>query len=194
MLSRDQAFIQSQQVDRVGPLIAGVAHDLKNVLAIIAGNLETLAQRIGNKNPMRRHVKAVHRGARLAQCSIDVAPGQQFDPLKAGINEVALTPRTYYSSTWWIRSTWCRAYATSHGRPMSTRTGKAALGRKGSQLTGQSAGRSPPGIRHYPARADLRCPLHPGSAQPTRWVLLRRLLGRRTSVHSPSANRPHLQE
>ena len=48
MLSRDQAFIQSQQVDRVGPLTVGVAHDLNNLLAIIAGNLETLAQRIGN--------------------------------------------------------------------------------------------------------------------------------------------------
>jgi hypothetical protein len=43
MLSRDQAFIQSQQVDRVGPLTVGVAHDLNNLLAIIAGNLETLS-------------------------------------------------------------------------------------------------------------------------------------------------------
>jgi hypothetical protein len=94
MLPRDQAFIQSQQVDRVGPPTVGVAHDLNNVLAIIAGNLETLEPRIG-----------------------DTA-----------------------------------------------------------------------------ARADLGCPLHPGSTQPTRLVLLRRLLGRRTSVHSPLANRPHLQE
>ena len=142
MLSRDRAFIQSQQVDRVGPLTVGVAHDLNNLLAIVAGNLETLALRIGNKNPMQRQVQAaplaVHRGTRLALC-------------------------------------------------LNT-------GRKGSQLTGQSAGRSPPDVRYYPTRADLGCPLHPGSAQPTRWVLLRRLLGRRTSVHSPSANRPHLQE
>jgi len=98
MLSRDQAFIQSQQVDRVGPLTVGVAHDLNNLLAIIAGNLETLEQRIGNKNPMRRQVQ--------------VAP---------------------------------------HA-------------------------------------------VHPGSTQPTRRILLRRLPGRGTTVHSPSANRPHLQE
>ena len=125
MLSRDQAFIQSQQVDRVGPLTVGVAHDLNNLLAINTGNLKTLEQRIGNKNPMRRQV---HRGAQLGQCS--------------------------------------------------------NTGRKGSQ----------PDIRYYPARADLGRPLHPGSAQPPRWVLLRRLPGRRTSVHSPSASRPHLQE
>ena len=141
MLSRDQAFIQSQQVDRVGPLTVGVAHDLNNLLAIIAGNLETLAQRIGNKNPMQCQVQAaplaVHRGARLALCS--------------------------------------------------------NTGRKGSQLTGQSAGRSPPDIRCYPTRGS-GIPLHPGSIQPTRWVGLRRLPGRRTSVHSPSASWPHLQE
>jgi hypothetical protein len=197
LLSRDQAFIQSQQVDRVGPLTVVVAHDLNNLLALIAGNLETL-ERIGNKNPMRRQVQAaphaVHRGARLAQCSVHLAPGQQFDPVKADVNEVALTSRTYYRPAGWIRFMWCRAYATSYGRPMSTRTGKAAPGRKGSQLTGRSAGWSPPGIRYYPVRANLRRPLHPGSAQPTRWVLLRRLLGRRTSVHPPSASRPHLQE
>ena len=98
MLSRDQAFIQSQQVDRVGPLTVGVAHDLNNLLAIIAGNLETLEQRIGNTNPMRRQVQA-----------------------------------------------------TPHA-------------------------------------------VHPGSTQPTRRILLRRLPGRRTSVHSPSASWPHLQE
>ena len=140
MLSRDRAFIQSQQVDRVGPLTVGVAHDLNNLLALIAGNLETL-ERIGNKNPMRRQVQAaphaVHRGARLALCS--------------------------------------------------------NTGRKGSQLTGQSAGRSPPDIRCYPTRGS-GIPLHPGSIQPTRWVGLRRLPGRRTSVHSPSASWPHLQE
>ena len=120
MLSRDRAFIQSQQVDRVGPLTVGVAHDLNNLLAIIAGNLETLAQRIGNKNPMECQVQ------RLALCS--------------------------------------------------------NTGRKGSQLTGQSAGRSPPDIRCYPTRGS-GIPLHPGSIQPTRWVGLRRLPGRRTSVH-----------
>jgi hypothetical protein len=142
MLSRDQAFIQSEQVDRVGPRTVGVAHDLNNLLAIFGGNLETLAQRIGNKNPMRRQVQAsplaVHRGARLALCS--------------------------------------------------------NTGRKGFQLAGQSTGRSPPGIHYYPARADVRCPLHPGSTQPTGWVPMRRLPGRRTGVDSPSANRPHLQE
>jgi len=38
-----------QQVDRVGWLSVGVAHKLNNLLVIIAGNLETLEQRIGNK-------------------------------------------------------------------------------------------------------------------------------------------------
>jgi hypothetical protein len=98
MLSRDQAFIQSQQVDRVGPLTVGVAHDLNKLLAIIAGNFETLAQRIGNKNPMRRQMRAAPHA------------------------------------------------------------------------------------------------VHSGSAQPTRWIQLRRLLRRRTSAHSPSASRPQLQE
>lgn len=198
MLSRDQAFIQSQQVDRVGPLTVGAAHSLNNLLAIIAGDRETLKQRTGNKNPMRRQMQAaphaVHRGAGLAQCSVRVAPGQRLDPVKADVNEVALDVADLLQLSVVDRIHVVPCLCDEHWPAMSTRTGKAALGRKGSQLTGQSAGRSLPGIRYYPARADPRCPLHPGSAQPTRWVLLRRLSGRRTSVHSPSANRPHLQE
>jgi hypothetical protein len=50
MLWCDQAFSQSQQVDRVGTLTVGVARYLKNLPTISAGNLETLEQRIGNKN------------------------------------------------------------------------------------------------------------------------------------------------
>lgn len=76
------------------PLAEGVAHDFKNLLAIVAGNLEVLEQRIGKKSSLRRLVQAashaVHRGALLAECLMDATPGQRLNPVKMDANDVAI--------------------------------------------------------------------------------------------------------
>jgi signal transduction histidine kinase len=75
-------------------LAEGVAHDFKNLLAIVAGNLEVLEQRIGKKSALRRLVQAashaVHRGALLAECLMDAMPEQRLNPAKTDANDVAL--------------------------------------------------------------------------------------------------------
>lgn len=76
------------------PFAEGVAHDFKNLLAVVAGNLEVLEQRIGKKSALRRLVQAashaVHRGALLAECLMDATPEQRLNPVETNVNDVAL--------------------------------------------------------------------------------------------------------
>lgn len=92
--SRHQALLQAQQDERAGALSEGVAHDFRNLLAVVAANLEILEQQIDNSAAPRRMLRAashaVHRGARLAQCLMDIGLGQHFDPVKTDANEPAL--------------------------------------------------------------------------------------------------------
>lgn len=92
--SRHQALLQAQQDERAGALSEGVAHDFRNLLAVVAANLEILEQQIGNNAAPRRMLRAashaVHRGARLAQCLVDIGLGQHFDPVKTDANEPAV--------------------------------------------------------------------------------------------------------
>jgi len=113
------------------PLAEGVAHDFKNLLAIVAGNLEVLEQRIGKKSALRRVVQAashaVHRGALLAECLMDATPEQRLNPVKTNANDVALdvagllklsVGRTIRVATWPVRRTMaslCRRWTIPNG-------------------------------------------------------------------------------
>lgn len=90
---REQALFEVQHLEKIGRIAGGIAHDFKNLLAIIGGNLELMDQSIGDNIALRRKVQAassaVDRGIRLAQCLVGVARQQQLDPEKADLNEVA---------------------------------------------------------------------------------------------------------
>jgi signal transduction histidine kinase len=60
-------FIESQKVDAIGQLAAGVAHDFNNIIAIVLGYSELLMERIGLDSDFKSHLEAIRSaGARAA--------------------------------------------------------------------------------------------------------------------------------
>ncbi len=90
---REQTLVEAQHLEKIGQITGGIAHDFKNLLSIIGGNLELLDQRVAADSTLRRIVQAashaVDRGARLAQCLVGIARQQQLDPARTDLNELA---------------------------------------------------------------------------------------------------------
>jgi signal transduction histidine kinase/ActR/RegA family two-component response regulator len=60
-------FIESQKVDAIGQLAAGVAHDFNNVIGIVIGYSELLMERIGPDAELRSELEAIRSaGVRAA--------------------------------------------------------------------------------------------------------------------------------
>jgi len=62
---RDQ-LLQAQKMEAVGRLSGGVAHDFNNILGVILGYSDLLAERIPEFDPMRRQVEQIHRAGERA--------------------------------------------------------------------------------------------------------------------------------
>jgi len=91
---REQVLAEVQHLEKIGRVTGGIAHDFKNLLAVIGGNLELLELRVAGTPGLRRLVQAasgaVDRGVRLAQSLVAVARQQRLSPEKTELNEVAL--------------------------------------------------------------------------------------------------------
>jgi two-component system, cell cycle sensor histidine kinase and response regulator CckA len=60
-------FIEAQKMEVVGQLAAGVAHDFNNVLGVIMGYGELLAQELAPDNPLQKYAEEIrHAGERAA--------------------------------------------------------------------------------------------------------------------------------
>jgi len=56
-------FIEAQKMEVVGQLAGGVAHDFNNVLAVIIGYSELIADGVGPDHPMQKHIEEVKHAA-----------------------------------------------------------------------------------------------------------------------------------
>ncbi|WP_075218138.1 MHYT domain-containing protein [Mongoliimonas terrestris] len=75
---------QAQKLESIGQLTGGMAHDFNNLLAVIIGNMDLLARRVGDDERSRRMVEsataAATRGAALTQRMLAFARRQDLKP------------------------------------------------------------------------------------------------------------------
>lgn len=86
----ERAFQQSQKMESIGQLTAGLAHDFNNLLQVITGNLEMLAKRVeGEKSQayLARARSAAERGAKLTGQLLAFARKSRLDPRAIDVSD-----------------------------------------------------------------------------------------------------------
>lgn len=87
---RDLQFNQAQKMEAIGRLTGGVAHDFNNLLAVIAGNLELVLDKLGDRPDLHkmvdRAVRASERGAMLTRSLLAFSRQQPLHPVEVDIN------------------------------------------------------------------------------------------------------------
>jgi PAS domain S-box-containing protein len=85
----DRQLLQTQKMEAVGQLTAGLAHDFNNLLQVVNGNLELAAARAEDER-MLRYIKnarnAAERGAKLTGQLLAFARKTRLDPRPVDIN------------------------------------------------------------------------------------------------------------
>ncbi|QDZ06867.1 PAS domain-containing protein [Sphingomonas panacisoli] len=79
----EQAFQQSQKMEAIGQLTAGLAHDFNNLLQVVTGSLELLANHVDGDRPktyLDRARSAAGRGAKLTGQLLAFARKTRLDP------------------------------------------------------------------------------------------------------------------
>jgi len=88
----EHAFMQSQKMEVLGQLAAGVAHDFNNILAVIMGYSDMMAQSIAPDNPLRKDVEqirlAAERAAALTRQLLVFSRKEVLQPVVLDLNEV----------------------------------------------------------------------------------------------------------
>jgi PAS domain S-box-containing protein len=93
----EEALFQSQKLEGIGRLAGGVAHDFNNVLAVIIGQSELLAKKIGPDGPAARRVAEIHRaasqGANLTRQLLAFSRKEALEPKVLGSTPWSATSR-----------------------------------------------------------------------------------------------------
>jgi len=79
----------AQKMETVGQLTGGVAHDFNNLLAVVMGNLEILAERLGAEDAaVQSALRATTRGAELTHRLLMFARRQALDAKPVDLNGI----------------------------------------------------------------------------------------------------------
>ncbi len=89
----EQQLRHSQKMDAIGQLTGGVAHDFNNMLTVITGTIDILAEGVADRPELVAIAKliseAADRGAELTAHLLAFARKQPLQPQKTNVNEVA---------------------------------------------------------------------------------------------------------
>jgi PAS domain S-box-containing protein len=89
-VAADAQLRQAQKMDAVGQLTGGVAHDFNNILTVITGTIEILAEAVADRPQLAAIAKmideAAQRGADLTQHLLAFARKQPLQPKETDIN------------------------------------------------------------------------------------------------------------
>lgn len=79
----EDALVQSKKIEALGQLTGGIAHDFNNLLQAIAGNLELIANKPGERDKVERWAgnarQAVERGSRLTGQLLTFSRNQRIE-------------------------------------------------------------------------------------------------------------------
>ncbi|WP_199229229.1 PAS domain-containing protein [Caulobacter endophyticus] len=87
----EQAYRQSQKMEAIGQLTAGLAHDFNNLLQVVNGNLELLASRPLDERSLRyidAARSAAERGAKLTRQLLAFARKTRLEPTPVNLSEL----------------------------------------------------------------------------------------------------------
>ncbi|WP_409564521.1 PAS domain-containing protein [Methylobacterium sp. J-088] len=94
LMQAEETLRQSQKMEAVGQLTGGLAHDFNNLLAVVSGNLELMAVRLGRgkvddlERFMASAQAAAKRAAALTHRLLAFSRRQTLEPKVTGINEL----------------------------------------------------------------------------------------------------------
>jgi signal transduction histidine kinase/FixJ family two-component response regulator len=90
----DLQLRQAQKMEAVGQLTGGIAHDLNNILTVITGTIEILAEAVADQPQLLVVTKmideAAARGADLTQRLLAFARKQPLQPLEVDVNALVI--------------------------------------------------------------------------------------------------------
>jgi signal transduction histidine kinase len=99
----DLQLRQAQKMEAVGQLTGGVAHDLNNILTVITGTIEILAEGVADRPELVAITKmideAVARGADLTQRLLAFARKQPLQPREVDVNSLVIEVTNLLRST-----------------------------------------------------------------------------------------------
>jgi PAS domain S-box-containing protein len=99
----EMQLFQSQKIESIGILAAGVAHDFNNILNIIMGNADLLTQKPSDGEKMKKRIDAImtatNRGAQLVKQLLTFARKTEFEQRTVVINDVILETAKLFEET-----------------------------------------------------------------------------------------------
>lgn len=88
----EEQLIQAQKMEAVGQLTGGIAHEFNNMLTVITGTIEILAEAVKDNPPLSTITKliseAADRGAALTSSLLSFARKQALQPAEIDVNEL----------------------------------------------------------------------------------------------------------